>query len=144
MRTRRAGLAPILNPLARLAQLVEHFTCNEGVGSSSLPAGLGIWGGVSKYRGYDAGVRYRMQWAEQWGGFKLRAREVIDPGNGQLLVRASGEGQGRSSGVALARDWFFVSTLSAGRAIRTQLLFDRDEALAAVGLGSSDDAARES
>ena len=27
---------------ARLAQLVEHFTCNEGVGSSSLPAGLGI------------------------------------------------------------------------------------------------------
>ena len=32
--------APYPQSRARLAQLVEHFTCNEGVGSSSLPAGL--------------------------------------------------------------------------------------------------------
>ncbi len=56
---RTVGRVPVLSrpavpvglpspPRARLAQPVEHFTCNEGVGGSSPPAGLGIWRFVSR------------------------------------------------------------------------------------------------
>ncbi len=34
---------------ARLAQLVEHCTCNAGVGGSSPPVGFGMWLEISAF-----------------------------------------------------------------------------------------------
>jgi hypothetical protein len=49
-------------------------------------------------------------------------------------VIGRGEGVSPTSGVAVADDWCFLMTLSAGRVGRQELFFDRREAFRAAGL----------
>jgi ketosteroid isomerase-like protein len=85
------------------------------------------------YRGHQQGIRYRQQWAQEWGEFQLKPEELHDLGDNRMLVIGRGEGVS-PSGAAVADDWCFLWTFSAGRVSRQELLFDRREAFRAAGL----------
>jgi hypothetical protein len=85
------------------------------------------------YRGRQEGLRYRLQWAEEWGEFQLKPEELFDLGDKRMLLMTRAEGRS-PSGVALAHAWCFLCTLSASGVSRQELFFDRGEAFRAAGL----------
>jgi ketosteroid isomerase-like protein len=85
------------------------------------------------YRGREERIRFQERWRAEWGEFRFEPEELIDLGDRLLLVGRV-TGTGLSSGVAVDNDWADLFTISAGRAIREQVFFDRAEALEAAGL----------
>jgi ketosteroid isomerase-like protein len=86
------------------------------------------------YRGHQEAIRYRQQWGEEWGEFDVIPEELFDLGDSRMLLIGHAEGRSPRSSVALANDWCFLWTLSAGRVSREELFFDRVEAFRAAGL----------
>jgi ketosteroid isomerase-like protein len=86
------------------------------------------------YRGHQEGVRYRQQWGAEWGEFDVLPEELFDLGDNRMLLIGRGEGRSARSSFALALDWCFLWTFSAGRVSREELFLDRGEAFRAAGL----------
>jgi ketosteroid isomerase-like protein len=86
------------------------------------------------YRGREARIEAQRRWIDEWGEERTEVEELIDLGDGRLLVLARNKGSGPSSGAAVGMKTAFILTLSAGRVMHEQLFFDRDAALEAVGL----------
>ena len=86
------------------------------------------------YRGHEEAIRYRQQWGEEWGEFDVKPEELFDLGDSRMLLIGHAEGRSLRSNVALANDWCFLWTLSAGRVSREELFFDRGEAFRVAGL----------
>jgi ketosteroid isomerase-like protein len=59
---------------------------------------------------------------------------AFDLGDSRMLLIGHAEGRSPRSSVALANDWCFLWTLSAGRVSREELFFGRGEAFRAAGL----------
>jgi ketosteroid isomerase-like protein len=89
--------------------------------------------GATSAHGLDAVRRYMESFAKYWEQIHFEPQEYIDAGD-QVIVVARLVGRGKSSGVDVERDWFYVWTLRGGRARRMEAYADRDEALKAVGL----------
>ena len=85
-------------------------------------------------RGLKARIDAHMRWEAEWGEWRIEPEELIDLGDGRLLVTSRPQGIGLGSGATVEMSGAFLITVSAGRVIREQLFDDRDEALEAVGL----------
>jgi ketosteroid isomerase-like protein len=90
--------------------------------------------GMEQTHGREDRIRFQEQWIAEWGDFRFEPAEVIDFGDGRLMVRGRVRGIGPSSGAAIDDEWATLLTLSAGRAVREQAFFDDAEAREAVGL----------
>src|SRR5207245_2574333 len=91
----------------------------------------GLRAGVS---GHQEGIRYRQQWGQEWGEFDVKPEELFDLGANRMLLIGHAEGRSSRSTAALAVDWCFLWTFSAGRVSREELFLDRGEAFRAAGL----------
>jgi hypothetical protein len=87
------------------------------------------------YRGREERIRFQQRWTAEWGEFQFAPEELVDLGDGRILVCGHIVGSGLSSGAAFDTYWAYIGTTSsAGRVIREQFFFDRREALQAAGL----------
>jgi ketosteroid isomerase-like protein len=86
------------------------------------------------YRGRQARVNAERKWRADWAEFRYEPEELIDLGNGRVLMVGRMRGSGLSSKAAFDSDWAVLLTVSAGLVIREQVFFDRVEALEAAGL----------
>jgi ketosteroid isomerase-like protein len=86
------------------------------------------------YRGRTARVSWERSWRADWGDFGYEPEELLDPGDGRILMIGRMKGSGASSGAAFDRDWAVLLTVSAGLVTREQVFFDRAQAFEAAGL----------
>jgi len=100
---------------------------------SLLPAPMVALGFEPVYRGRAARIDAQRRWVAEWEDLRFELEELIDLGD-RVLVVTRMKGSGLSSGASAEVDCVFIYTLSAGRAIREEVFFDRAEALRAVGL----------
>jgi ketosteroid isomerase-like protein len=98
------------------------------------PPQLVALGFDSVYRGREGRREVQERWLTDWGEFQFKPEELIDMGDGHLLMIGRMEGSGLSSQVGIDNDWANLVTISAGRVIREQVFLDRTEALEAAGL----------
>ena len=85
------------------------------------------------YRGREARFEFQRRWTAEWGEMRFEPEEMLDLGD-RLLFVGRIKGSGLGSGAAFESDWAILLSISAGRVIREQPVFDRWEALEAVGL----------
>jgi ketosteroid isomerase-like protein len=102
----------------------------ELVTASGL-AGLGF---DRVYSGREERIRFQKRWTAEWGDFQFAPEELVDLGDGRVLVSGHIVGSGLSSGAAFNTYWGYITTTSDGRVIREHFFFDRREALEAAGL----------
>ncbi len=86
------------------------------------------------YRGREARIGFQERWVAELGDFRFAPEELIDVGDGRVVVVGRVEGRGLSSGAGFESDWGVLFTVSAGRIARERFFIDRAEALEAVGL----------
>jgi ketosteroid isomerase-like protein len=86
------------------------------------------------YRGREARLGAERTWTAEWSDFRYEPKELIDLGDGRLLVLGRMKGLGLRSGAAFDHDWAVLFTVSAGRVVREQNFSDRGRGLEAVGL----------
>ena len=85
------------------------------------------------YRGHEGVAEQARDWVGTWDDWEWEIEELIDCGDRVLTVmRQSGTGKG--SGVHVEQQTFFVYTLRDGQIVCAAILFDRAQALEAVGL----------
>ena len=89
---------------------------------------------MERTHGREERVRFQRQWIADWGDFRFEPAEVIDLGDGRLMMQGRVTGVGPSSGAAFDDEWAAILTLSDGWIVREQVFFDHAEALAAAGL----------
>jgi ketosteroid isomerase-like protein len=77
------------------------------------------------------------RWDAEWEEMETVVEEIVDAGD-QLMMAVRYRGRGRSSGVAVNDLIFEVHTLRDGRCIRKVEFPTRAEALASVGLSTSE------
>jgi 2-(1,2-epoxy-1,2-dihydrophenyl)acetyl-CoA isomerase len=97
-------------------------------------AGLVALGFEPLYHGREARVRVQQRWIAEWRDIRQEPEELIDLGDGRVLVYGRQKGSGIRSGAAIDNDWALLFTLSAGRVIREQDFLDHAEAFQASGL----------
>ena|SRR5438876_3129214 len=78
-----------------------------------------------------------------WASGGVTPKEVLDIGDGRVLVRADGGATGSASGVEIHTDLTGVYTIRDGQTSTVEWFFDHDEALKAVELGGVGDVAGE-
>ena len=99
-----------------------------------FPPQLGGLGLDAIDRGREARIRFEERWRAEWGDFQLKPAEIVDLGDGRLLIVGRMVGRGLTSGAPFENEWGDVDTVSAGRVIRQQIFLDHAEALEAAGL----------
>jgi len=72
-------------------------------------------------------------WAA-WASGQVTPRELLDIGDGRMLVRTDWGGTGSASGVEAHTNLSAIFTIRDGQISRTEWFFDHDKALKAVGL----------
>jgi ketosteroid isomerase-like protein len=99
----------------------------EWVEHRGVPGG-GAFGGVDEVRQGFRG------WLSSWEQYRLELLELVEAGE-RCFTAVRGSGRGRLSG-AYAEDLFFqVWTFRAGKVVRIENFGEREEALAAAGIG---------
>jgi ketosteroid isomerase-like protein len=88
------------------------------------------------YRGREMRIDAQRRWIDEWGQERTEPEELIDLGDGRLLLLARNRGTGPSSGAPVDMETAFLFTVSAGRVIHEQLFLDRNLALEAAGLSA--------
>jgi ketosteroid isomerase-like protein len=95
----------------------------------------GSWHGVS-----DMSRRYG-EWLSGWNDFSASPEEYIVVGDDRILVLVHNRGRGRKSGLTLdERSVANFFEISCGKVIRLVLYWNRERALADLGLGPGPDA----
>jgi hypothetical protein len=91
------------------------------------------------YRGLDGLRRIVEVWDAAWADLQLEPRELIDLGDGRILVLADMVGRGRGSGIELREQFAHLLTLRGAVAVREEFwLGSWNDALRAAGLPGSD------
>jgi ketosteroid isomerase-like protein len=98
------------------------------------PADMIGLGEASVTHGREERVRFQERWTTQWGEMRFEPDELIDLGDGRLLVIGRMKGSGLSSGAAFENEWANLLTLAGGRVVREQVFRDHGDALEAAGL----------
>jgi ketosteroid isomerase-like protein len=71
---------------------------------------------------------------EAWEGSPYEPVEVVDVGDGRVIVRLRREMRGKASGAAVIYDYWLVATVREGRAARIDWFETGSQAFAAAGL----------
>jgi ketosteroid isomerase-like protein len=104
------------------------------------PTFLGLGDMEPVYRGREGFMQFYRDWLPAWGdSFRFEPREMIDPGNNQVVALAEINFRGQGSGIGFEQKLAFVWTLDQeARVVREQPFLDWGEALVAVGLSEQD------
>ena len=102
----------------------------EAVFPPELPT-VGREGGT---RGIQERLAFQRTWMAEWGGFEFHPDELVDFGDGRLLMIGRVRGSGLSSGAGFDNEWTGLFTMSRGKVTREQVWFSHEEALRATGL----------
>src|SRR4051794_6665993 len=87
-------------------------------------------------RGADNFKRTWLAWRDQFENFRLEVEEVIDAGDGRVLVMAATCGVGKGSGIEVRSPSFAqIWTVERGVVISMLALPNRASAMGEVGLG---------
>jgi ketosteroid isomerase-like protein len=76
---------------------------------------------------------YRHYWGT-WEEFVLEPAEIIDAGQGRVVVIQDERGIGKLSGAPFERRWAILYTMREGKIVRIEHFSERAEALEAAGL----------
>ena len=85
------------------------------------------------YLGPEEIARYMRGFLEPWTRIKISAEEIIDAGD-SVLVAVRQHGAGRGSGLETDFRYFQIWSFRGTKVIRWEAIYDRRDALAAVGL----------
>jgi ketosteroid isomerase-like protein len=102
-------------------------------GGSGAVAGL-----AGEWRGLDqlwAAVR---EYLQAWEDLRTGAERFVDLGD-RVLILARQTGRGKGSGVPVDHEVAFLATVRNGKIVRLEAYWDRDRALADLGLASEGD-----
>ena len=69
-----------------------------------------------------------------WASCAHTAEEVLDIGDGRVLIRGDWGGEGVASGVEVYQDLSAIFTVRDGQIVKAEYFFDHDKALHAVGM----------
>jgi ketosteroid isomerase-like protein len=86
------------------------------------------------YEGSGAIAEMVNDWPRQWEDFRLEVTEIIDVSDDVLVSGARHTGRGRTSGIELDWEVFYVHRLRDGKLARMEMYLSREQALQAVGL----------
>jgi ketosteroid isomerase-like protein len=86
------------------------------------------------YRGREAVQAALLSFMTEWDDFGFEIEDLIAADDEQVLLCVRLTGRGRRSGVPLDFLETTIWTVHGGRAVHIKEYFDRDQALAAVGL----------
>jgi ketosteroid isomerase-like protein len=83
-------------------------------------------------RGKDAAVDWSRSYWGTWDEYGLEPTEIIDAGQGRVIVVQYERARGKGSGVKLERRWAVVFTVRTDKVVRFQGFKTRDEAVEAT------------
>jgi ketosteroid isomerase-like protein len=86
------------------------------------------------YVGRESVRAYTRGFLEPWTNLTMEAEELVDAGD-TVVVGLRQRGVGDSSGVPTELHYFQLWSFRGGKVIRIENIRDRDDALAAAGLG---------
>jgi ketosteroid isomerase-like protein len=91
---------------------------------------------ATDYRGHAGFARWLDDWAAAWSEYEMQPEEFVDAGE-RVVAFIPQKTTGRGSGVALERHDAIVFELRDGKVARVDHYNNREQALNAVGVGSS-------
>jgi ketosteroid isomerase-like protein len=91
-------------------------------------------GQASAYKGHEGLERFFADWHETWQHFTVVLAEFHPAGPDRLLYGGTMEARGRSGGVPLGQDLWFIAEFTDGLQSRVASYRDRAEAFAAAGI----------
>jgi ketosteroid isomerase-like protein len=89
---------------------------------------------VGEFHGHEGFRRAWAAWLEAFQDLRLEPEEVTDLGGERLLVTTRAVGRGTGSGVKAEQLGYTLYTFRAGKVLRHDFFFDRDQAAEAAGL----------
>jgi ketosteroid isomerase-like protein len=89
---------------------------------------------AGEYRGREGVERWLADWESAWAEYGMDAEELIEAGEGRVLVLVRMRATGRESTVTVERDDAILYELCEGLILRLDYFNDRTRALAAAGL----------
>jgi ketosteroid isomerase-like protein len=85
------------------------------------------------YRGAEAIAQMIDDWPKQWEEFRLEVTEIIDVSDDVLVSGTRHTGRGRTSGIELDFEVFYVGRLRDGKLARMEMFLSREQAMQAAG-----------
>ena len=86
------------------------------------------------YRGRETRVEVQRRILTEWSEFRFESEELIELGDGRLVMLMRVKGSGLTSGTPVENEWATIFTTLDGRVTRERTFLDHGEALRAVGL----------
>ncbi len=90
---------------------------------------------AGEYRGRDGFDAWMADWSAAWSSFEMIVDDVIDAGSERVIVLVRMKATGRGSSVSVEREDALVYELRGGLISRLDYFNNREQALAAAGLG---------
>jgi ketosteroid isomerase-like protein len=87
------------------------------------------------YRGREAFASGLARWTDEWETFRFEPQEMRGAPGGEVLAHIKLVGTAKRTGIPIDREVWHAWTVRDGLGFRCRVFFDRDAALAAVGLG---------
>jgi len=97
-------------------------------------SGVTGWPEKRVYRGREEVLAFLQAWAGSWQDWHFEVDEIRDAEGEQAFAAIHEWGIGIGTGAPVDQRRYFGLRLSGGRAVRVQMLSERDQALKAVGL----------
>jgi len=91
---------------------------------------------AGEYRGHEGVERWLADWESAWSDFSMDTEELIDAGDGRVLVLIRMRATGRGSAVTVERDDAMLYQLRGGSIVRLDYFNDRRRAREAAGLST--------
>jgi ketosteroid isomerase-like protein len=88
--------------------------------------------GAPILRGKEAALDWSRRYWGTWHDYVLEPTEIIDAGQGRVIIVQYERARGRGSGVELERRWAVVYTIRMGKIVRFQAFRTRAEAVEAA------------
>jgi len=115
--------------LNTMAMHPERFTVTSGdPGRWPLP------GPHDTYRGVDGFLELQEAWMEVWGDLRLSLDEVVDAGNGRVVVLFRQSATAAASGVELEEPLAMINEFAGGRLVHQTYWRDQEVALRSAGV----------
>jgi ketosteroid isomerase-like protein len=89
------------------------------------------------YRGKEGYLKLATDWSEGFSDWWATPEELVDAGDGRVVVRIRQVGVGESSGIEVAEEYGFLYEVRDGRAARLEMHVDFGTALRAAGMPGS-------
>jgi ketosteroid isomerase-like protein len=90
--------------------------------------------GARTWHGHEGVQGALSTWVGAWEGYQYELRELIDCGDGRVLLAAWQTGRGKGSGIQISEENFSVYDVREGKIVRQRMFRHRAEALEAAGL----------